>query len=191
MKHKKDIGKLIENTLQDSNFTPNNELWSKIDDSLDRNFKKKKLFLLYFSIASLGFIFVLFAVVNQKDNLTDKNNNNTLNVSDEITIQKKKSLQSNNISGNTFSKIDTLNKKGETIDTTNIVKANTSEKLKRDKKYSSETKVTSTYYYSNSKKEQIITQDSKVIDSILQPKDSVLINKKLIKLILNDSISGI
>ena len=45
MKHREDIGKLIQNKLSKAHKSPSEELWGKIDDSLEKERKKRGFFI--------------------------------------------------------------------------------------------------------------------------------------------------
>jgi hypothetical protein len=96
MEHKEDIGKLIEKRLTEAKQTPKENIWDKINASLDKEMKRKKRVLFLWTTGMSSLLLVLLLIYFTKP--TFFNNLNTINDSPVInnTSSERNTLKTDN-----------------------------------------------------------------------------------------------
>lgn len=185
MKHKEDIGTLFERKFKAAEKAPTNELWTRIDATLESESKRRRRFLWFF-YGSVGlvaillslFIFNPFAtgnvsnstspvlpVISTEDNRETANKNQNTVVTDTIL--------ETNLQNRSPEKLVPDVKISDVSEESDLNRKPKSKKPQHEKKSEKITdefyEVKTTYYYYNSELgKQVKTTNKDLIDSLLQ-----------------------
>tara|TARA_R110002050_G_scaffold297955_2_gene460235 strand:- start:35 stop:655 length:621 start_codon:yes stop_codon:yes gene_type:complete len=186
MAKKKDIGTLFEKKLKEGEKSPNNNLWEKINTSLDEQDRKRKRGFFYW-FAGAGALLLIGLVIfgnnfiipdnaaSQEDIAVPKKDESELSIENhetsDLNYQQKDSILLQNSEGEkllriTASKEDSINRTKivSEIKSKNEPKSSSSKNKNIDETY----KVSKKYYYYNSKNgKQLVTENKNTIDSLM------------------------
>jgi hypothetical protein len=209
MAEKKDIGELFENKLSEGVKTPQDSLWGKINTSLNKELRRKKRVILFWTLGTgLSLALIFFIIFNYEAKTLDVNKTDSNSKENTSTILKKESslenvypnenLQNDQLNNQvpseknsedlkkiTFGDSLITAKKNSKVPEKNLSGEDGSKQKMSNEKNSVPSKkntvdesfsVTKKYYYYNSKnKNQIITTNKSVIDSLVN--DTLSIKK--------------
>ncbi|MEM0519487.1 hypothetical protein [Aequorivita flava] len=198
MTKKNDIGTLFENKLKEGEQSPNSNLWKKIDTSLEKEERKKKKLLFYWTmglgIFSLIGFWILFGnsfttpmppinpstqsvktEINNNQDFKNEESSSKINVDStglELT-KTKKMLEVNTVEKDSIEQVEISRKISENSPIPASKKNTIDETFQVSKKY---------YYYNSSDGKQIVTENKNEIDSLAtrfkKEIDSTNLNKK-------------
>jgi len=177
MEHKKDIGTLFEEKLQNKTVTPKNSLWEKVDTSLTQRAKRHKKIYWAWGIAT-GILIIagifFSSIISENYNDSSKQPSPLA-----IPIQNDLKTHTNPVISKTDS-VDSISKISENLDKTTV---NTSDKKIKESKvervekgFDSFRKKTVYRYYNSQDGTTIETTNKAFIDSLIR------IEKNTIKL---------
>lgn len=188
MGQKKDIGQFFENKLNKGKKAPSENLWEKINTSLNEAERKRKKILFYWlmgggALVLLG-LFLLFHNGYFSQTNTYNTENNASSVEDpfpssqkgndekSIEISSKDSSTIKNNQNEKLSKISPMEDNSSISDPENSIKKNSEKQTKKStlksKSLDETFSVSEKYYYYNSRDgKQVITENKKEIDSLI------------------------
>tara|TARA_R110002072_G_scaffold59514_4_gene151758 strand:- start:1911 stop:2549 length:639 start_codon:yes stop_codon:yes gene_type:complete len=186
MKHKEDIGTLFERKFKAAEKAPTNELWTRIDATLESESKRRRRFLWFFygSVGLLGILLLLFIVnpfatesdaistspilpvIPSEDNSEKPANNNHNTVVTDTVLE-------TNLQNRSPEKLVPDVKISDISEESDLNRKPKSKKPQHKKKSEKITdefyEVKTTYYYYNSELgKQVKTTNKDLIDSLLQ-----------------------
>lgn len=200
MGQKKDIGELFENKLNNGKKNPNNNLWEKINTSLDaEKHRNKKIFYYWLVGGGLTILFGLFLLINSEGLLNDtpKQENDTPLAQEPIfSSDSPAEVTENKLNERTiviseeerlYNEIKSDEKLSKNDVSTKGLDKNVKEKSSKEKtlnknehsknKFKKEDEgftVSETYYYYNSRNnQQIKTKNIKEIDSLISEENKL------------------
>ncbi|WP_339702608.1 hypothetical protein [uncultured Marixanthomonas sp.] len=177
MEHKKDIGTLFEEKLQNKTVKPKTNLWEKIDASLAQREKKRKK--TYWSWAIGIGVLILSGIIFSS--IISENNNKrpkqlyplATPIQNNFKIDKKPSIPKVDSTDKerTTTAIDTTSKNLENLDKTTIntldKKFSKSKEIRAEKDFDSFRKKTVYRYYNSEDSTTIETTNKALIDSLI------------------------
>lgn len=214
MSTKKDIGDIIEDTLNMAQKTPSDALWARVDASLEKKRKRRGLLFLWLGIGTIG----LLTVIGLNWPTTESTLNNKLEVTldteikncstEEITVApnaseiekaskdlEDDSLVDPSVSEENLSNTEEISEEKMTTDPINdqrslksskSTSSNDHKSTHLESPFDSATTVSQTYYYYDGEKEiQTEITDKSVLDSIIEQKN---VSDKVIKKTVSDSV---
>lgn len=188
MDHKKDIGTLFKQKLDDAAMEPNAELWDKIEVSLDKRDRKRRSF--FFFWVGTGTAAIIFFLLYLNNATSDDQDLNQEIPKIEITTESLGELpitsELNSEKSNTQMIVDTIKGDGLSISGTSALndlnttennsvltkRSSSNQKKKMNEKDpfidDSVTIKTTYYYYNGATKQMLETTNKNVIDSLLE-----------------------
>ena len=188
MKHNEDIGSVVEKKLKAAQKSPTNQLWERIDATLEKESKKRRRFVWFFyGISGIVAVLLLFYGIKYGGNVTrdtvdkskiisERDSEGTpeaVNDSSEIIT----STSTDNLNPNTEetseasidAKIPVDNEKTTKDVTKNSLNNKKPKTSKKTTNIEESYEVKTTYYYYNSELDkQVQTHDKNIIDSLMQ-----------------------
>lgn len=190
MGQKKDIGEVFETRLKDGKKSPSNELWHRLDKSLDQREQTKKKNLLYWLIGGGSAILIGISLIFSTNILSSDTTTSQKNLHPKkesvISIDKDHKEMESDIEAD--DPIITHRMEDKLIEKTTTSKENTQQQPQEDPKKKSKVKntekiktkpvdawnidntdeITKNYYYYNSQDgKQLVTDRKEVIDSLM------------------------
>ena len=183
---KKDIGEQIRDRLSDARIPLENDLWNRIDDSLDaRDRRKRNIMLLWISGGAAAVLLFLLLLNVRGDSETDSEN--SPDREDKLVTRVDSILnasESNSEKTINYQQIESLVSKNPDTEGDNLVNSQdpdtladedaetsfSSEDLKRNNRnWEEEMTVKTIYHYYNSETKEVFeTTDREVIDSLIE-----------------------
>lgn len=195
MKPKEDIGKAIEEQLQKLDSSLSNEVWNRINTSLDDQQKKKrrKGFLFWLSGGAIGILLgllltqiVLNGTTSQLESIEKSTQRVLIENDDKVnytTLKKVFATMEIDTTGSSFKDLKDLKNELPNLSNKDTNSITTIKRKLKDNTYwieESNAMKTRYYYYNDSTKQSTEIEDPKVIDSIIKsnPKtiDSIIRN---------------
>ena len=178
MEHKKDIGTLFEEKLQNKTVTPKNNLWKDVDTALTQRAKRRKK--IYWSWGIVTGILIIAGIVFSS--IISKNNNDPIKQSSPLTTTTQSDLEPHKKAA--VSTIDSVENKPlrNSIDSTSktsenrekTISTSSDKKLKKsrgeqvEKGFDSFRKKTVYRYYNSQDGTTIETTNKALIDSLIK-----------------------
>jgi len=201
MDHKKDIGSLFKQKLDDATKEPNAELWDKIEVSLDKRDRKRRGFFFFWLGTGTAAIILLLLYLNSStsemediDTTITKTEIATETLDEGLTTSEFNTEKNNAIiikdstDGNPMVELEQkeLNDLISREDSLKTVERNSTKKKKRAKEKDpfmddSVTIKTTYHYYNGDTKQMLETTDKSIIDSLIERTDINIDSLKVVK----------